>query len=198
MSSFVRGKKRLEVHHERICGILVGYFFVQVVQMKIFSHAKRGSTHRGFEVIGLRENVLMAEYVYYFLLTQLDFLVQERVKRSLAPVSRMERKSYRLGVLAGFQSKLRQSEDRGELSATASMVSRAIVKCREDPRLNRYLAEIHPDIMAASSAKVWIEGDAYSEGESAGRALVLKKAVTSGGEAPSHLLAHSGRLLDYS
>ena len=59
------GKKRIEAHQSRTTSILVEHFFVQVLTTKIFD-AKSLEHHVAIEIVGTRENVMMAEYVYHF------------------------------------------------------------------------------------------------------------------------------------
>lgn len=120
------GKKRIEAHQDRAMSILVAHFFVQVLSFKMFD-PKTGDRHRAIELVGRRENVLMAEYVYHFLLQQIESLLDERVKKSGRALSRLERKSYRLGILEGFEEKLEQAE-RAQPAPSKSAETRADAK----------------------------------------------------------------------
>ncbi len=110
-SYLLEGRKRFEAHERKIVGLLVGHFFVQAIYTQPY-HLASGEHRKCIELIGTRENVLMAEYVFWFLIQQTDAMATERPEIDLRhkSFSRIARKSYRLGILDGFGQKLRQSE----------------------------------------------------------------------------------------
>jgi hypothetical protein len=103
------GLKRIESYEQQIVGILVGHFFVQVISGALYD-APSGEYHRSFEIIGRRENAVMAEYVFHFLKSQTQFLVVAAEKARGRKFTHLERKSYRLGILRGFAAKLQAAE----------------------------------------------------------------------------------------
>jgi hypothetical protein len=103
------GLKRIESYEQQIVGILVGHFFVQVISGALYD-APSGEYHRSFEIIGRRENAVMAEYVFHFLKSQTKFLVVAAEKARGRKFTHLERKSYRLGILRGFAAKLQAAE----------------------------------------------------------------------------------------
>ena len=180
------GKKRIEIHQDKILGILVGHFFVQVVYFRLYD-AKSGERHKAVEIIGTRENVLMAEYVYHFLLRQLEFLVREVAKHSPKKLTRVERKSYALGILEGFAEKLAHSEvtaatveeNHRTASSELSLIGKALVRFRRDPGFEQYLAEVHPRLGSRSPSCHLMDDFAFDAGRSVGKTITLNKAVTA-------------------
>ena len=96
-------RKRIERYHFLICSILNEHFFVQVIHSSQYD-AKDLCDYKVIELLGTQENVLMAEYVYYFLRQQVHTLWERY--RSSARKSARAKSSYILGVLSGFRDKL--------------------------------------------------------------------------------------------
>ena len=186
------GKKRVEAHQSRITSILVEHFFVQVLTTKIFD-AKSLERHAGIEIIGARENVMMAEYVYHFLIQQTDYLVSEIAKTK--PLSRIQRKSYKLGILAGFSEKLREPERARNVKDSVSpddtesgLIKLALARFHKDPALDQYLNNVYPRISSGRGGSQYVDGLAFSQGQSIGRTITLNKAVSGSDESRGHLL----------
>ncbi len=184
------GSKRIEAHEQRIISILVGHFFVQVISGHTY-HPASGETHRMFEIVGRRENVLMAEYVYYFLLRQMEQLVAKMVSeapRDSRGVSgrvsgRVRQKSYRLGVLQGFAEKLHAAEQSSRADAFTdqekNVITSALVEFKKDKELDRYLGQVYPRLRLQRSTSQRIDTSAYDAGKTAGKQITLNKPVSS-------------------
>jgi hypothetical protein len=181
-------KKRIEAHQDKIAGILVGHFFVKVLFSREFD-SKTLQEYKAIQLIGTRENVLMAEYVYHFLLQQTDFLVRE-LKKQKQSLTRLEAKSYRLGVLQGFSDKLVQMDkllkrssqmlgvkDRA-IETDAAVFENALAVMDSDKSLTDYVATVFPRLVNASSHAQYIDPSIYSQGKVAGERLTLHKAVS--------------------
>ena len=188
------GKKRMESWQQRIVAILTDHFFVKVLMFRQFE-AKSQEHHHALEIIGTRENVLMAEYVYYFLINQLEALIKDAGKNGIK-LERSDRTSYRLGVLDGFDDKLElakkaaaKSGEPAQSSSTAlSVVGRALEKFHEDPALEDYLGEIYPRLRSRQSSSINVKSEAFAAGHSAGKAINLNRPIT-------HETGNAGRLL---
>jgi len=193
---FIRHKKkRIEAHQDKIASILVGHFFVKVIFSMEFD-SQTLQEYKMLQLIGTRENVLMAEYVYYFLLQQTDFLVRE-LKKQKQGLTRLKAKSYRLGVLQGFSEKLVQMDERLKQSSsrarneqntkgtkdtidqdTASFET-ALAVFESDKSLADYVETIFPRLVSSSRNAQYIDPSIYSEGKVAGERLTLHKAVSA-------------------
>jgi hypothetical protein len=185
-----RGKKRVEIWEMKIASLLTKFFFVEIVLSREFD-AKSGDQHQSMELIGTRENVLMAEYVYHFLLNQLQQLLSQSA-RADRKFSRREYNSYRLGILMGFETKLEKAEKQSPSSTdfepAVTVVGKAITAFRDDPRLRDYLGEIYPRLVSRRAGKIALVDHAFSAGRAVGVKLTLNKPISS---APTN----SGRTL---
>ncbi len=202
------GKKRIETHQDRILSILVGHFFVEVLTSSLFD-AKTGDHFKMIEIIGARENALMAEYVYYFLLQQSEFWVGETMRTSGQKLSRVDRKSLKLGLLEGFAEKLTAAEtsasesmsarqesafsspsDRSDpsLSRSLSLVGAALAHFRRNAALKDYLKTVYPRVKRTTGNRQAVDLSLYEVGRSIGQTITLHKAVAAQGQ-------NSGRLL---
>jgi len=190
-----RGSKRLETYERKIIGIIVGHFFVEAVIGQAWD-VESCQHHRVIELIGSRENAVMAEYVYHFLERESQFLVQEAEKKNGKKFPRVMKKSYRLGVLSGFAEKLAAVEkDSGsaETSRGENLIGRALVNFQKDRGLNNYLATIYPRLRTLSGKSQSIDADAYNAGQSAGRRITLHKPLTAHAGNKGRLLGSTRR-----
>jgi predicted SprT family Zn-dependent metalloprotease len=168
------GRKRLEIFERKILGILTEHFFVQVLLGQTFEPAK-AEHHRLIEIIGTRENAAMAEYVYHFLRQQSAVLVDELAKARGEKLSRIAKKSFRLGILSGFGDKLRAADK----PQTESVIAKALVAFRGDPGLKDYIAMVYPKLRATRGRAPLVDPTAYSAGITKGQQINLHKPVHS-------------------
>jgi hypothetical protein len=207
--SIQTGKKRFEAHQERILSILVGHFFVEVITSKLFD-AKTGDYFKMIELIGTRENTLMAEYVYHFLLQQSDFWLRETAKSSHQKISRIDRKSLKLGILEGFSEKLAAAE-KGEAavpqkrsshlkpsdSSTPQLsshsqntwVSTALMRFKNDPALKSYISTVYPRIQYRTGPSQSVDPSFYETGRSIGKTITLNQAIAAQSQNRGRLLS---------
>ncbi len=191
-------KKRFAAHQSKICGILVGHFFVKVLYVKNFDPAT-GDEYQAIQLIGTRENVLMAEYVYHFLLNQTEFLLKA-LKKKQGVLTRVEMKSYRLGILQGFQRKLSLSDDehlrkheKESHLPTANeppSVGKALALLKSDKRLDDYMEATYPRMATRSSSRQYIAPDLYLAGQTEGERINLHRGVADQGGRTGRFLTH--------
>jgi hypothetical protein len=194
-------KKRMQSWEQRIISILTEHFFVKVLFCQQFD-PETGKHAPAVEIIGARENVLMAEYVYYFLRSQVEFLVTSTTESGMK-FKRSERNSFRLGVLDGFAKKLKSAEkDPIETSHSTpansrqlTVVGEALQKFHNDQGIEDYLSEIYPRLGRKRESAVEIDGQAFAAGHAAGKSITLNKPITSDMGNRGNLLsqAKSGR-----
>jgi hypothetical protein len=176
-------KKRFEAHQNRIISILVGHFFVQVIGTRLFD-INSNEYHAGFEIVGTRENAMMAEYVYHFLIHQTDHLVLQISKER--HLSRVQKKSYKLGILFGFTEKLSETEKpiktdnpNSFSDQDSNIIGRALTLFKEDPALDNYISKIYPRLSTRASSSQYIDNSIYADGISIGKQITLNKAMTA-------------------
>ncbi len=177
------GKKGMRSWEHRIISILAEHFFVEVIICRQF-HAKSGQTVHALELIGTRENVLMAEYVYRFLSQQVEFLVTKTAK-SQGGLGRTGRLSFRLGVLDGFDKKLRAAEkaqpspNNPKEKGALTVIGEALAKYRKNSNINDYISEIYPRLGIRKRSSHRIDGDAFAAGHAAGKSITLNKPIST-------------------
>lgn len=190
------GKKRMSSWEQRIISILSEHFFVRVLTFRQFVVKSRDSVH-AIELIGTRENVLMAEYVYHFLLQQTELLAK-KAKAAGTIYARAESTSFRLGVLDGFSKKLRIAETAGTSAARSSaksagedanaadakstavsLIGQALEKFHNDSRLEDYMAGVYPKLRWRRRASIQIHRNAFAAGHAAGQNLNLNQPIAS-------------------
>lgn len=200
-------KKRIEAHQDKIAGILVGHFFVKVVFTKEYDPHTEES-FQAIQLIGTRQNVLMAEYVYHFLMQQTESLVVD-FRKKRPQLSRVAAKSYRLGILEGFEFKLSQmeaaqlarSQERQEGLAAASAgegasswTPQTAVALRQAEReLEQYVAQLYPRLASASTSSQRIDQSVYNAGQVQGQRLTLSRPIVDQkGDSGRYLTSRSG------
>ncbi|MEZ4743783.1 MAG: DUF2786 domain-containing protein [Bdellovibrionota bacterium] len=109
-------RRKIYSYQSKICQILSKHFFVKLIYTSLYDSQLMVS-HKVVELMGTRENVLMSEYVYWFLYNNLNSLWNER-KKSLKGSSGLVKKknSYFLGVLTGFDKKLSENKKKSAIT----------------------------------------------------------------------------------
>ena len=170
-------KKRIENYQRKICAILTSHFFVKIILSDLFD-ADLCCTHKTIEILGARENVLMAHYVYSFLLAQMDCLWRQ-YQRTHATTGRQKR-SYCLGVADGFHRKLsaQQEKNAGQSKSPArGGVSLSVQVCNNDQGLVRFIRQRYPRLAHRTSAAARVSLSEYEAGCRDGGNLTLHKGI---------------------
>jgi len=181
-------KKRIENYQRGVCSILIDFFFVNIIYSDLYD-AKTEGTHKTIELFGTIENVLTAEYVYFFLLNQLASLWAMRQAKTGA--SFKEKRSFYLGIIAGFREKLDEMEKKksgpgtglnktdktGKEGKTDDAAVTALVRA-EDKMISSFIHKRHPRLRQVSRKSPRIYIDTYDSGIKEGRNLNLRKGVT--------------------
>lgn len=171
-------KKRIENYQRKICAILTSHFFVKIILSDLFD-ADLCCTHKTIEILGARENVLMAHYVYSFLQAQMDCLWQQ-YQRTHATTGRQKR-SYCLGVADGFHRKLaaQQKKAAGQpASPGGGRTSLSVLVCDNDQGLVRFIRQRFPRLSHRTSAAARVSLSEYEAGCRDGGNLTLHKGIT--------------------
>ncbi len=178
-------KKRLPAQDRSIAALLNEFFYVNVVICQQFDAAS-ADTFRVIELTGAKENLAVAEYVYHFLSSRLPVLWQ-RYKAANNAVAK-ERKSYFLGVLHGFQHKLRLQEE--QAAADGQPAGSAMI-CAGDPGLIRFYTLRYPRLKSRRHQASQVYVDSYKAGQKQGRQLVLHKGIAKASSFRGDLLTSS-------
>ncbi|MES2802794.1 MAG: DUF2786 domain-containing protein [Bdellovibrionota bacterium] len=162
------GKKRLSLIEKKIIAMLVEFYFVQVIVVQEFD-SKTLAHYQALEVIGLKENALMAEYVYQFLL---------RASKSY------DSTSMKLGLLDGFAQKLKGQTVSTQSNAKALMV-------RVEAELEDYVQNYFPRLRSLRSSSRQISTSDYNHGVSQGQKLNLNKPISKNHRGNIKLISSS-------
>ena len=166
------GKQRHDPFEGRIASILMTHFHVDIVFSSRFN-ATRCQPEAIIDILGRREDVLLAEYVRSFLQQSAASLWQVHRQESGARGLR-SRNSYIRGLLAGFQSKLRSEQERREQEGASA----ALVACDEAQR--QAFVSRRYQRLAARRSSARIDQSAYQRGKREGGKLSLKRPVEAG------------------
>jgi len=175
-------KKRVENYQRSICLILQRYFFVEVVYSYLYD-AHDGETYKTIELLGTVENVLMAEYVYYFLLNQLEILWKDHRSKN-GRIDNRKKRSYWLGVLKGFSNRLaglekdRKHPDRPEdpdYRTTSALV------CAQDIMLSQYMGMRFPRLQKIWPQSTSLDYGIYRDGLRDGARLTIHRGIAQQG-----------------
>lgn len=172
-----RRRKKMEPHESMIYAILNESFFVKVVHTGLFD-AKTCEKYKAVELLGTRENLLMAEYVFYFLLHQCDALWRDH-KGKTNCTGKLKR-SYQLGILHGFSEKLAaQPVQQNAAEDLGLSANQALVLLKQDRKeLNDFVGIKYPRLSSKSRGQARVDGGTFAAGKSAGKSLNLHRAVT--------------------
>ncbi|MEI6397801.1 MAG: DUF2786 domain-containing protein [Pseudomonadota bacterium] len=173
-----RRKKKTDPTEVKILSILNNHFRVKVVHTHLYD-AKACERHKAAEIIGRRENILMAEFVYHFLSQQCESLWAQHKKATRCPG--ILRRSYQLGVLSGFDQKLSLSRPISEVTLAGTGITMSEVSALQrvaSNELDDFLSARYPRISKKSWVGGRVDSGTFASGQTAGRSLNLNKPVT--------------------
>jgi len=160
-------KKRVERYQSVIASILNEHFFVEVIHTSLYD-SDSCSEFKALELLGTRENVLMAEYVFCFLEQQLAGLwksYQSSKKLGIA-----SRNSFYLGVLEGFREKMNRLDTNADNSVSLIV--------RQDEGLRNLVKGRYPKLNRLRGGHRLHDTHAFSAGKKEGRSLIIRKGIS--------------------
>jgi hypothetical protein len=182
-------KKQIHSWQWSILSILNQHFYVNCVSRSLYD-AKALTHHRVVDVMGTRENVQMAEYAYWFLYHQLPQLF-DQFRQDKGPQPRNARNSFYIGVLRGFDEKLKQQkrdlkEKTQEWGLVAHRGTHQELEARSDAELRHFVKSRYPSLSNNSGRSLNVAEEAFNSGKDRGRELNLHRALhqTSSGPTP--------------
>ncbi len=175
-------RKRVERYQSVIASLLTDHFFVEVIHSHLFDAADC-CDYKTLELLGLPQNVKMAEYVFHFLSNQLPLLWSQF--RDKGRPGRVSKTSYFLGVLKGFGEKLEQQTQ--QALSTISDERSVSLLALGDQQLEAFVKYRFPRLQNISRGKRYHDPSAYEAGRRAGTTLKLHRGLSES--------RHSGRLL---
>jgi len=138
-----------------------------------------GKRYQCFELYGTRENLDLAEYVYYFLRNQGEVAWRVYPRKGRTSNARRAKLSFLEGMYEGFRESLERRRD--QLARTRALVWRG------DPGLDGFYRERNPDVSHRSVASA-IDPGAHAAGVEEGRKLRIHPGIPNASKGPRRLL----------
>jgi predicted SprT family Zn-dependent metalloprotease len=148
-------KKRIEDFEYALTTLLVDYYHVKIIFYPMFD-APSQQLYRGFEILGRKDHVEMADYVFGFL--HATFL------KLWSKYKQGHRNSYLKGLIKGF----RESLDQSKQVYMVSMGS-GLVPAKKDARLDEFFKYKYPRTTHTRSSAQRYDNEAYLSGQGDGR-----------------------------
>jgi hypothetical protein len=156
-----------------IISILMEHYFVDVIMTETYQ-ALTNQPSKSLEIFGTLENLKMAEYVFHFLVQKTEELWRANSKTT--GFSAKHKRSFQLGLLHGFNEKLRTSK-RLRHEKVDNAVTKSLLLIKQDPELQDFMASRHPRTCKKSQSSKRVYTSAFSAGHSEGRSIVLNKGI---------------------
>ncbi len=171
-------KKRIERYQKNICSILSEFFFVKHIYSCLYD-SETLITYKTIELVGVHENVLIAEHVYFFLVNELNFLWKDYQRQTSS--KNKYRNSYFLGVLKGFKEKLSLQELKTNRESKISVEryeTTSLSVISKDAGLSDFIRQRFPRLHTVGCQTLRINADAYRDGKKKGRKITLHKGIS--------------------
>lgn len=181
------GQQTLPVHRKSICSLLETCFAVRVICASLYD-PRADCSFKTIELLGREEQVAIAEHCYHFLENRLQTL-WEKNRRSFGGNGRIAKKSYYLGLLAGFRETLEQSRHIVTAKDEPVPPVTGLPCLRDEQRLDDFVAFRFPRLRRMRRQGGSLYRNAYQEAVSAGREITLHRPMDGGREKPVRLLS---------
>lgn len=170
------GKGRIERYQTLIANLLVRHFFVRVIHSFLYD-AQYKKEFKVLELLGQRQHLEWAEYVYWFIYNNLPNLWKAHKKTSKA-CGIKARNCYFEGVIDGFNEQLSLAQKQRAKTAEPNPATTAALMTVENNRLDQFLGHRYPRLKN-SRFRSNTEHDAnYAAGVKHGNGLTIHKGVT--------------------
>jgi len=179
-------------HHAMIASLLNEFFGVRVIHAGYYNVAT-GEDQKCIELAGTKPNVLMAEHVYIFLERSLASLWKEHLKSQKQGRERGAKRSFYLGVLAGFREKLRSQKIVIDepTPQTAEVSRRQDLAVLPDPKLDQFFKYRFPRLRSHGFSNSFRSRDSFDAGRSKGRDIVINRPIANSGSKQRLFLGSS-------
>ena len=178
-------RKRLANYHKSICAILTGNFNVQIILIPLYD-AQDLTTYKCIDILGRREHVRVAEYVFHFLLSRLPILWKNHHGNSSGSLT--EKNSYWLGVLNGFHEGLEKNHhDRESRVNKRNDCPSTLPACNNDLALSEFVVKRYPKLRNSRSRPARIVLNRFEAGRRDGHSLRVAEGIESNHPLPKRL-----------
>jgi len=182
-------KKRIESIQKALLSILRDYYYVNCLTSRTY-HAQDDTVYKSMVLIGREEALIVAEYVYHFLLDTGQALWQSFKKKHSA--KRNEKISFDMGFIAGIKHNHELMFDdsqiiiNGDLSLPVKATKALMAQNHEEN--GKELSRLFPRLKSGKYGRHQASSGAFKEGFKNGKNTHINKGVTSRGTGISGLL----------
>ncbi|ADH86662.1 DUF2786 domain-containing protein [Desulfurivibrio alkaliphilus] len=177
------GRRRRPPHHLHLAALLQDFFYVKTISYQLYSPA-HDQLHRVLELLGRRENLAVAEYVFHFLEERLPHLWQQH--RRLTRTPGREKNSYYIGVLSGLRDKLQRQEGcaasrrpgPAESGGQNREVTCSSLICAGDRELQHFFSQRYPYLRNIRGRGRKLYASSYQAGQEEGSRLIIHQGLT--------------------
>ncbi len=185
-------KKRIESIQKALLAVLRDYYYVNCLTSRTY-HAQDDTVYKSIVLIGRKEALIVAEYVYYFLLDTGQALWQDFKRKHDA--KRNEKISFDMGFSAGIKdnhelmfadSKIKIN---GDLSLPVKVTKALMAQNHAENR--REESRLFPRLKSGRYGRHKTSSGAFKEGFKNGKNTHINKGVTTRGAGIAGLLTGS-------
>lgn len=183
-------KKRIESIQKALLSVLRDYYYVNCVTSRTY-HAENDTVYKSIVLIGREEALIVAEYVYHFLLDTGQALWQDFRKKHSA--QKGEKVSFDMGFTAGIRDNHELMFDdseikiNGDLSLPVKMAKALMAQNHEANRKEE--SRLFPRLKQGKYGRHQATSGAFKEGFKNGKSTHINKGVTRSGNGIAGLLA---------
>lgn len=167
------GKQRLSPLYSHLSSLLMDHYSVDVIFTSTFS-AQTLKPSQCLEIYGRETHVVVAEYVLQFLLKTLDDLWRAHARGK--KLSAVYKKSYQIGIVAGFKERLQKEEQLLAHAENPAKVHNSLMVI-EERRRQEYIQLRYPRLRSRSTGSSWIDNETYAHGVVDGRDVQIRKGL---------------------
>jgi hypothetical protein len=129
--------------------------------------------HAAVDIIGEKQNVLMAEYVFDFLAHKVDRLWEDAHKGGMKSSHRL---SYQVGILNGFSKKLSSIEKARREGASNVNQMNGLISLTKD-KIDAYLSDLYPSLKSSTTRQKSWDAESFHQGASEGEKLQIQRPI---------------------
>ncbi len=183
-------KKRIESIQKAILSILKNYYYVNCLTSNIY-HAKDNAVYKSIVLVGQKESLKVAAYVYYFLLDTGQTLWREFKKKKKA--KRRAKVSFDMGFIAGieYNHKTVFEDSSIKVNSNSFLPVKNIKSLMEkNQRANQIeISRLFPKLKKVKYGRHQASSGAFKEGFEKGKNTHINKGMTHTGKETVGLLA---------
>ena len=169
------GKSRLGPIYGHLASLLIEHYNVDVIFTSTFN-VQQMKRVQSLEIYGRESYVVVAEYVFYYLLRTLEDL-WSTYSGNIKGRTLYLKKSYQLGVLKGFSQALTQVEDQMHQQSMGLIRTKNSLN-KEDRERRDFMKLRYPKLSLRSKGRSALDRTTYGQGLSQGQTLDIRDAIS--------------------